>query len=147
MGNCVSPLSGEILKTAAISSYMKVTKPQILTIRDELRNDKHNDPRRRHRGMVRRAVFQKALDYAGVRMDPDQDIFNLLFTMWDTSGSGLVASAELVVGVSVLACRYDGVEDAIRFALEVSDRHGTRMISPQDASALLRSKFAIKDFV
>jgi len=140
MGNSISPLSGEILKTAAISAYMKVTKPQILTIRDKLRDDQHNDARARHRGMVQRAVFQEALDYAGVRKDPDQDIFNLLFTMWDTSGSGRVASAELVVGVSILACRYDGVEDAIRFALEVSDKHGTHMISSQDACALIRSK-------
>jgi len=61
--------------------------------------------------------------------------------MWDAHGSGRVACAELVVGISVLACRYDGVEDALRFALEVSDKYSTEMISSRDASALLRSKF------
>jgi len=141
MGNTVSPRSGEILKTAAISKYsMKITKPQVLALRDQLSASyQHND--RKHRGTVRRKTFQDALEAAGITVEPDQDILNLLFTMWDAHGSGRVACAELVVGISVLACRYDGVEDALRFALEVSDKYSTEMISSRDASALLRSKF------
>ena len=146
MGNAISPGSGDILKTAAISLYVKVSKPQILLIRDHLRNKMlKSQSRGQHRGLVRQESFQEALDIAGVRHDPDQDILNLLFTMWDTKGSKRVPSAELIVGVSILACRYDGVEDAIRFALEVSDKHGTQTISSQDATVLLKSKSFVWD--
>lgn len=143
MGNAMSPLSGEILKTAAVSLYVRVSKPQILLIRDHLRNNMNSDSHGRHIGLVRRANFQQALDFAAVREDPDQEIFNLLFIMMDTKGSMRVSSAELIVALSIMACRYDGVEDAIRFALEVSDKHGTKTISSQDASAFLKSKSSL----
>ena len=141
MGNAIYPGSGDVLKTAAISLYVKVSKPQILLIREHVRNKMlKSQSRGQHRGLVKQAIFQEALEIAGVRQDPDQDIFNLLFTMWDTKGAKRVPSAELIVGVSILACRYDGVENAIRFALEVSDKHGTQTISSHDATALLKSK-------
>ena len=140
MGNAISPATGDMLKTAAISKYMKLTKPQVLTIRDHLQA-KQSVGRNHHRGTIRRELWTQALQAALVRDDPDRDILELLFTMWDSNGTGRVACSELVVGISVLACRYDGVRDALRFALEVySDQHDTQMISSRDASALLRSK-------
>ena len=100
MGNAMSPLSGEILKTAAVSLYVRVSKPQILLIRDHLRNNMNSDSHGRHNGLVRRANFQQALDFAAVREDPDQEIFNLLFIMMDTKGSMRVSSAELRVATT-----------------------------------------------
>lgn len=147
MGNAISPVTGDILRTAAVSKYMKLTKPQVLEILDRLEaHTATNSPvgrSKHHRGTtVRRAVWMQAVAAAGVRKEPDQDILDLLFTMWDVSGTGRVARAELVVGISVLACRYDGVEDALRFALEVSDQNEKRMISSHDANALLRGEFS-----
>ena len=76
MGNAIYPGSGDVLKTAAISLYVKVSKPQILLIREHVRNKMlKSQSRGQHRGLVRQEIFQEALDIAGVRHDPDQEIW------------------------------------------------------------------------
>lgn len=140
MGNAISPTTGDILKTAAISKYMKLTKPQVLAMRAYMNSQRQTNSRLRHRGTIPRKLWHQAMEAALITAYPDQDILHLLFTMWDGHGTGRVACNEFLVGISVLACRYDGVEDALRFALEVADVHETQKISSRDASAVLRSK-------
>jgi Ca2+-binding EF-hand superfamily protein len=135
MGNAISATTGESLFTATMAKYMSLTKPQVMAVRNTI--IPLASPRS---GSIKRNNFKYALSQAGVAETPDQEVLDLLFTMWDTKGSGRIAFAEFMVGISVLACKEDSVEQAIRFALQVADRNRTGKISSKDASTFLRSK-------
>ena len=135
MGNAVSATTGRSLFTASMAKYMNLTKPQVMAVRNiatRLASTKH--------GSISRRNFQYALNQAEVAKTPDQEVFNLLFTMWDLNGTDRVSCAEFIIGMSFLACKEDSVEQAIRFALQVADRNRSGMISSKEASTFMRSK-------
>lgn len=135
MGGAHSTTTGYSLYTAAVAKYVSVTKPQIMAVRNTL--ILVASPKR---GTVQREQLRHALRQAGVAPAPDADVFDLLYTMWDVKGTNRVVGTEFMVGVSVLACKDDSIEQAIRFALQVGDRNRKGTISSNDASVFLRSK-------
>ena len=134
MGNSYSTTTSDILYTAAMAKYMTLTKPQVMAIRNTLAPLSNIQG-----GMVKRNHLMFALKQAEVAESPDQEVLNLLFTMWDMTGTGRVLCAEFIVGVCVLACKEDSIEQALRFALQVADRHRSGQICSKDASTFLRS--------
>ena len=134
MGNVRSSVTGESPFTAAMAKYMSLTKPQVMTIRNTLMP--LASPKR---GTIRRKTLMHALKLLIVAESPDQEVLDRLFTMWDTTGSGNVACAEFIVGISVLACKEDSFEQAIRFSLQVADRKRSGRISSRDANIFLQS--------
>jgi Ca2+-binding EF-hand superfamily protein len=134
MGNTASGTSRERLVTASIAKYMTITKPQVMALRNAI------VPLASKRGgSIKRNNLHFALQEANVADTPDKEVLDLLFTMWDMTGSGRVACVEFVIGLSVLACKEDAIETALRFALQVADKNRTGKISSKDASAFLRS--------
>lgn len=134
MGNAISATTGESLVTASMARYMTLTQEQAIAIRNELL-----PMAVKRRGSIKRGNFHFALQQADLAENPDQEVLDLLFTMWDMTGSGRVAGVEFVIGMSVLACKDESIEEAIRFALEIADGNNTGKISSKDSIALLRS--------
>lgn len=135
MGNARSSTTGGSLFTASMAKYMSLTKPQVMAVRNTLM-----PLASKRQGSIKRSQFQDALNQVKVSQHPDQEVLDLLFTMWDLTGTGRVPCAEFIVSMSILACKEDSVEQAIRFALQVADRNRTGKMSSKDASTLLRSK-------
>jgi Ca2+-binding EF-hand superfamily protein len=119
-----------------MAKYMTLSKPQVMAIRNVIMPV--GSP---NRGSMNRSTVRYALTQSTVAEMPDQDVLDKLFTMWDVTGCGTVSIAEFVVGISILACKEDSFEQAIRFALQVADRTRSGKISSKDASIFLQSKF------
>jgi hypothetical protein len=139
MGNIACHSDGKPFVSAAMAKYMSLTKEQVLSMRDIVfplaATSKH--------GAIKRESFNMAMDTAGVKLYPDQDVLNLFFTLWDLTGNiDNVNCKELCIGISLLASAqeksFDGV---LAFALNVLDYPKTEMISLKHAEVLLQSKF------
>lgn len=133
MGNIVSA-EGDSLATVAIAHYVNLTKEQVLHIRDVLDDSVNSD------GHIRRRFFHIAVAKAKVSIDPDGDILDSLFTMWDLTGKESVPANDFCVGFSVLACAGESLMDVIRFAMEVQDVENTELITADQLMSLLKSK-------
>jgi len=136
MGNALVASSGETLATVAMAKYLKITREQIVIIRDTLSRYADRDYR------VDRQTFQISLDKAQVRTDPDQKVLHHLFTMWDDSavGKDRILYHDLVVGLSPLACPGENLSSVLAFTLSVMDEQQTGKISSIQLLFMLKSK-------
>jgi len=135
MGNTVSATTGEMLRTAAISKYMSLSKTQVLEIRDAcaaLANKNHS---------ISRRFFHIAVGKSRIKALPDGDILDLLFTMWDKTGADRVPALPFVVGISPLACGNESLAAVLRFALHVMDQDETEEVNAEQLITLLKCKY------
>lgn len=87
--------------------------------------------------MISRGSFQIALAKAGVELEKDLEILDLLFTMWDSEGAEQIPYKEFATGISPLACPNDNANSVLRFAMQVSDEADTGMIGPGELEDIL----------
>jgi hypothetical protein len=138
MGNLACHSNEKPLVSSAMARYVSLTKEQVISMRDIVfplaATTKH--------GTINRESFNMAMDKADVKLYPDQDVLNLMFTLWDLTGNiDNVNCKELCVGISLLACPQESTFDGvIAFALNVLDFYKTDMISLKHAEVLLQSK-------
>jgi Ca2+-binding EF-hand superfamily protein len=72
-----------------------------------------------------------------VKMEPlDIDVFDNLYTMWDTKGEDRIPLLLFLAGISPLASTMD-IGTKLRFALEMFDVHQTGRIKFDDALSIL----------
>jgi Ca2+-binding EF-hand superfamily protein len=132
MGNSASTSGGTGLATAAVAEMMRLTKPQIMDIKKKCAEMASKD------GQIRRKHFHIIVAKAG---QPDAEILDLLFTMWDENFDNRVPYLEFVVGIAPLACRYENMTSALKFVLQVMDHKETGKIGSRELMTILRSKF------
>jgi Ca2+-binding EF-hand superfamily protein len=136
MGNAESA-DGSVLKTAAIAKHrMQIEKEQVESMSKALRPLASF-----RRGSIKRHCLQYAMTKAQVSEDPDGEILDLLFTLWDENGTGRIKCNDFIVGISILACRDEDFLGAIKFALQIADPQNSGMISSKNANLFLLSKF------
>jgi Ca2+-binding EF-hand superfamily protein len=133
MGNASSISKGTSL--AAVAEMMLLTKPQIMDIRESCAAMASTD------GQIRRKLFHIAVAKAGVQGHLETDILDLLFTMWDENCDNRVFYLDFVVGIAPLACRYENMNSALKFILQVMDHKESGNIDSGELMSILRGKF------
>jgi Ca2+-binding EF-hand superfamily protein len=149
MGNTYSATTQRTLSTAAMAKYMDLTKPQLMRLRDTVL-----PYCKATQGMIQRSYIEYGLsksveptnnannnnNASSTTENDDAKIFGHLFTMCDI-GNGQVDCLEFIVGVSILACKNDSFEAALRFALRVLDVTGVGEVDSRNAFKLLKGEW------
>lgn len=129
------------MATAAVAKQLHLTKHQVIMLHEAMtRRAKGGNVQ----GSIKRKHFRRALDEAGIFEEPDREVLNLLFTMWDITGIKRVPAHEFVVGLTPLACAGESISTVLSFALQIKDRKGEGRISPSEMLVLLKSKCVIR---
>jgi Ca2+-binding EF-hand superfamily protein len=134
MGNTGSTSGGKGSAMAAVAEMMRLTKPQVMEIRKTCAAMASKD------GQIRRKLFHIVVAKAGVTENSNADILDLLFTMWDENYDNQVPYLDFVVGIAPLACRYENMNSALKFVLQVMDLKETGKIDSEELITILRSK-------
>jgi Ca2+-binding EF-hand superfamily protein len=134
MGNTGSTSGGTGSAMTAVAEMMRLTKPQVLEIRKTCAAMASKD------GQIRRKLFHIVVAKAGVTENSNADILDLLFTMWDENCDNRVPYLDFVVGIAPLACRYENMNSALKFVLQVMDHKETGKIDSGELITILRSK-------
>jgi hypothetical protein len=103
--------------------------------------------------MIQRHQLHQAMQQVNLISDPDQEVLDLLFTMWCSTDQGKqqkylhVPWLEFMISISLLACKTDSLDQALRFSLYVISRnrtvHASRTVSSTDAIAFLQGKYKV----
>ena len=109
MGNDTSKSSSR-MAISAMSHMMKITKPQLLALRDRCLSDSETGENVTTLSGFRlaRGIFLDAMIEMNVATEPDYQVLEKLFVMWDKNGVDWV----------------DPVSDAVHLIIEIS-RHPT----------------------
>jgi hypothetical protein len=133
---------------------MHLTKPQLIRLRDTVLPYSKTT-----QGQIQRSYIEYGLSQSLEQPPPppvpppantnsgqnhqhhtdnnDAVILGHLFTLCDT-GHGRVDCMEFIVGISILACKTDSLEVALRFALRVLDVTGVGEIDSRNAFKMLK---------
>jgi hypothetical protein len=138
MGNTKSSSSSsKPLAIAAVAKQLKVQRHQIIALRDAL--DSFSDSL----GMVSHEDYLQALELVDLSGKKQLDeIFKLLYIMWEDDGSHKIPYKKFSLGVAPLACPYDELPSLIRFILYVYGPKDQKIIDASDLSDLLKSECA-----
>jgi Ca2+-binding EF-hand superfamily protein len=118
---------------SAVAKSVNLTKPQIMEIRHSCADMASANNR------IRRKLFQLAVAKAGVQEEPDAEILDFLFTMWDVNGESRVPYLEFVASFATLACRYENLASAMYFLLKVMDLKDTGKVTSAELIVMLQS--------
>lgn len=137
MGNENSTGSNR-MAVSAMSHMMKLNKPQLLELRDRClaaaNYDGGADSPSGH--TLSRDLFLGALSELGIESEPDRQVLEKLFVMWDKRGLDRLDPVEFLTGVSPLSSVMD-VATKLKFALEVFDYQSTGRINRGGLVAVL----------
>jgi hypothetical protein len=133
MGNGIS---GPRMAISAIAETLLITRPQMMELRNAcLRLAKPNRDKTNAGPVITRVSFHKAMKE--VALDHvDIDVFDHLYTMWDTRGEGKINLLLFLSGISPLASTMD-VATKLQFAIEIFDVHRTGRFKIDDAISIL----------
>ena len=128
--------SGPRMAISAMADMLQITKQQMMELRNAcLRNAKPSKDKSNAGPTISRSSFHKAMQE--VNLDPiDVDVFDHLFTMWDTKGEGRIHMLLFLAGISPIASTMD-VPTKIQFALELFDVHRTGRLRLDNALSIL----------
>jgi len=140
MGNSASS-TGSIFATAAMAKYTNLTKAQIITFSDAVaplaRVKRPSDPPSINRNVVSHGLREAHVS----KYSKEYDVIDLLFTLWDESGTNRVPCLDFCVGISVLACPGETLEEILKFGLQILNQQqkGDGMISCDQSIDFLNS--------
>lgn len=139
MGNDPSKPANR-MAVSALSHMMRITKPQLLQLRDKCLSVSETGKRVNtpsgHR--LSRAKFVDAMQSLNVAMEPDRQVLEKLFIMWDRDGDDWVDPLEFFAGIAPLASVMD-VATKLSFSLEVYDHKKSGIINRKDLVRVLQA--------
>ena len=99
MGNAESSR----MAISAMSHMIKITKAQLLALRDQCISDSEDDASTSSGYRLSRTTFADAMKKLNVDPEPDCQVFEKLFTMFDSNGKGSLdpVSGAWEVGVTI----------------------------------------------
>ncbi|KAL3767999.1 hypothetical protein ACHAWU_005457 [Discostella pseudostelligera] len=136
MGNESSKSSNSNrMAVSAVAHMMRITKPQLLALRDKCLSVSDTGA---SSGCYRltRLSFANAMLEMNVAYEPDYQIMEKLFVMWDIDGVGWVDPLEFFAGLGPLASVMD-VATKLQFSLEVYDHEKTGRLNRDDLMTVL----------
>jgi len=139
MGNDTSKPSSR-MAISALSHMMKITKPQLLALRDKclLMSEIGEDVMTRSGYRLSRSAFLKAMADVRVAAEPDFQVLENIFVMWDKSGVNWIDPIEFFAGLGPLASVMD-VRTKLKFSLELYDYKKTGQISREELVSVLEA--------
>lgn len=128
--------SGPRMALSAMADMLKITQPQLKDLRNaSLRLAKPSRDKINSGPVITRRSFHKAMKE--VNLDEETvDVFDHLYTMWDTRGEGKLNLLLFLASISPLASTMD-IEGKLKFALEIYDVHQTGRLNGDNAMAIL----------
>ena len=135
MGNSTS--NHERMAISAMSYMMNITKPQLLQLRDKCINVSIRDSSTPSGYKLCRDNFLQVMVDCRISIEPDYQVLEKLFTMWDRNGYG-VDTLTFFAGISPLASIMD-VNTKLQFAIEVYDSQNTGRVSRVDLVRILHA--------
>lgn len=126
MGNSTS--NPNRMAIAAMSHMMNITKPQLLQLRDKCISLSTRDASTPSGFKISRDSFLKVMVDSRISSEPDYQVLDKLYTMWDRNGCGYVDTLTFFAGISPLASVMD-VNTKLQFAIEVYDYKKTGRVS------------------
>jgi hypothetical protein len=133
MGNIKSSPASKPLAIIAVARQIQVQRYQIIVLRDTLA--RFADPN----GTVNNDDYLQALQIANLSSPDSREIFDLLFTMWDSGGNDKIPYRQFALGIAPLACPNDAVASVIRFLLHVHEEK-SKTLCADKLLGLLKSK-------
>lgn len=148
MGNDASKPSNRMAITA-LAHMMRITKPELVALRDQCIAVSQKKQAKKDTSSsssssssvyyrLHRDKFLSSMKDMNVAMEPDYNVLNQLFVMWDRNGNGWVDPLEFFAGIAPLASVMDA-KTKLKFALEVYDHKKTRRISREDLVTVLQA--------
>ncbi len=117
---------------------MNITKPQLLQLRDKCINLSVIDGSTPSGYKLCRDNFLKVMSDSRISIEPDYQVLDKLFTMWDRNGVGCVDTLTFFAGISPLASVMD-VNTKLQFAIEVYDYKKTGRVSRGNLVRILQA--------
>lgn len=139
MGNDTSKPSNR-MAVSALSHMMRLTKPQLLELRDKCLSvsETGKDVPTPSGYRLNRATFLDAMTETNVAVEPDYQVLEKLFVMWDKNGVDWVDPLEFLAGIGPLASVMD-VAAKLKFSIEVYDYKKSGRISREELVAVLEA--------
>lgn len=139
MGNDASKPSSR-MAIEALSHMMRITKPQLLALRDTclLVSETGKDVHTRSGYRLTRAKFLNAMTDMNVAIEPDYQVLEKLFVMWDGNGVDWLDPLEFFAGIGPLASVMD-VVTKLKFSLELYDYKKSGRISREELVTVLEA--------
>jgi len=137
MGNDTSKPSNR-MAISALAHMIQITKPQLIALRDKCisYSETGNGVDTASGYQLRREKFLDAMQDMEVAMDPDYQILEKLFILWDRNGAGWIDPLEFLAGFAPLASVMDP-QTKLEFALEVYDQYQSGRIESKDLVTVL----------
>ena len=122
------------LAITAVARQLSLQRCQIVVLRDSLKSFADSN------GYVEKEFFDEALKRAKITQPSDIEVFDLLFTMWDSKGKDKIHYKCFSIGISPLACPYDDLPSILRFALHIGYQKNNGSITPRQLREFLKCK-------
>ena len=122
------------LAISAVARKLRLKKSQLLFLRVEMHSLADEE------GWIIYEKFREALVKARITKEEEVEVFDLLYTMWDSDGEEKVHYKDFVMGIAPLACPEEAPDSILRFALQLSDERKLDSIDPDELEDLLSSK-------
>mmetsp|Transcript_988 Transcript_988/g.2069 ORF Transcript_988/g.2069 Transcript_988/m.2069 type:complete len:211 (-) Transcript_988:1167-1799(-) len=139
MGNDTSKPSSR-MAISALSHMMRITKSQLLALRDKCLSvsETGEDVHTKSGYRLTQAKFRDAMTDMNVAIEPDCQVLEKLFVMWDRNGENWVDPLEFFSGIGPLASVMD-VGTKLTFSLELYDYNKTGRISREGLVTVLEA--------
>ncbi|KAL7553564.1 hypothetical protein ACHAWF_016862 [Thalassiosira exigua] len=117
---------------------MRMTKPQLLSLRDKCLSisETGEDVGTPSGYRLTRSKFLEAMTDMNVALEPDYQVLEKLFVMWDRNGVDWIDPVEFFASIGPLASVMD-VPTKLKFSLEVYDYKKSGRISRNDLVTVL----------
>mmetsp|Transcript_5836 Transcript_5836/g.7360 ORF Transcript_5836/g.7360 Transcript_5836/m.7360 type:complete len:231 (-) Transcript_5836:354-1046(-) len=137
MGNSITTTDSTRLAIDAMAFSTSIDKRQLITLRKYCLRFLSRGGDRPVVKTILRKDFHNALEKAGVENDTlDWEIFDCLFTMFDTTGDDRITPSSLLVGISPLAVTSDA-SSKLLFAFEIFDVKKTGKVNADEIMFVL----------
>ena len=139
MGSSVSKTNTEeCLAVACVAKYMSISKQQLMDLRN--RCYMAMDGKRK----ISRRNFNQNVKVCRIKEQPDAEILDCLFTMWDMHGDDKILVPPFILSLAPLACRYEDLKEVLHFSLNVFIKETNGELSADRMVFILKRKLPKK---
>jgi hypothetical protein len=96
-----------------IARYVSITKTQFTDLRNRCYMDM--DERRK----INRQSFRRNVELCDIKENPDAEILDCLFTMWDMHGEDCILCPPFILSLAPLVCRDESFRNILKFSLSI----------------------------
>lgn len=135
MGNAINKRKPEDrMAVECIAKYMSLSKQQLIDLRN--RCYMAMDSKRK----IDRRSFNINVKRCRIKEEPDAEILDGLYTMWDLHGENSILLPPFIMSLAPLACEDDDLEEILRFSLAIFERETSGILTADRLVFILKRK-------